>query len=158
MKSISTSTLIAVLILFSSRANSQPSNKNLLQKNQQFTGAQAKEAQYKVIYQLDSDDPKIISKTLRNISNSLKDPRLKGKLKVELIAFSGGTNAYFKDGPNKKALISLINQGVTVAQCANTLAERKIPRSQLFDFIAVVPSGNGELIIRQQQGWAVIKP
>jgi intracellular sulfur oxidation DsrE/DsrF family protein len=28
----------------------------------------------------------------------------------------------------------------------------------LYDFIAIVPSGNGELIIRQADGWSVIKP
>jgi intracellular sulfur oxidation DsrE/DsrF family protein len=45
-----------------------------------------------------------------------------------------------------------------VAQCNNTLRERKISRDQLYDFIAVVPSGNGELIIRQADGWTIIKP
>lgn len=55
-------------------------------------------------------------------------------------------------------LKELIGKGVIVAQCNNTLKERKISREQLFDFIAIVPSGNGELIIRQAEGWSIVKP
>ena len=44
---------------------------------------------YKVVYQLESDDPKLISKTLHNMRNALEAPRLRGKLKIELVAFSG---------------------------------------------------------------------
>ncbi len=51
-----------------------------------------------------------------------------------------------------------MEKGVIVAQCNNTLKERKIGRDQLYGFIAVVPTGNGELIIRQAEGWSVIKP
>ena len=46
-------------------------------------------AHYKVVYQLESDDPKLISKTLHNMRNALEAPRLRGKLEIELVAFSG---------------------------------------------------------------------
>ncbi len=55
-------------------------------------------------------------------------------------------------------LRALVEKGVTVAQCNNTLKERKIDPNQLYDFIAIVPSGVGEIIIRQGEDWAVIKP
>ena len=44
---------------------------------------------YKVVYQLESDDPKLISKTLHNMRNALEAPRLRGKLEMEPVAFSG---------------------------------------------------------------------
>jgi hypothetical protein len=28
----------------------------------------------------------------------------------------------------------------------------------LFPFVAIIPSGNGELIIRQAQGWSLVHP
>lgn len=123
-----------------------------------FTGAIADQQAYQVIYQLDSDDPKTIKMTLRNISNALEDPRLKGKLQVELIAFAGGTTVYRKDQPYEKELRALKDKGVILAQCLNTIRERNIPKSDLFGLIAYVPSGNGELIIRQAQGWAIVHP
>ena len=51
-----------------------------------------------------------------------------------------------------------MEKGVIVAQCSNTLRERKLTRNDIYDFIGVVPSGNGELIIREAQGWAIVKP
>lgn len=129
-----------------------------LRKNREYTGATAKQKQYHAIYQLDKNDPKVIQKAIRNINNALNDPRLKGKLEIELVAFSAGTDAFLKGSEYEEALKALVGRGVIVAQCQNTLEERKIPKEQLYDFIALVPSGNGELIIRQAEGWSVVKP
>jgi intracellular sulfur oxidation DsrE/DsrF family protein len=130
----------------------------LLEKNRAFTGATATHKTYHAIYQLDNGDAKIIGKAIRNINNALNDPRLKGKIQIELIAFSGGTDAYLKGSKYEEDLKALVEKGVIVAQCNNTLVERNISKDQLYDFIGIVPSGNGELIIRQAEGWAVIKP
>ncbi len=129
-----------------------------LEKNRAFTGAKATGKVYHAIYQLDNNDPKVIEKALRNLNNALNDPRLAGKIQIELIAFAGGTDAYMKGGKYENDLKALVEKGVIVAQCNNTLRERKIDREQIYDFIAVVPSGNGELIIRQAEGWSVVKP
>lgn len=127
-------------------------------KNRDFAGAPVKQQQYRVIYQMDNGDPKVIEKVLRNLNNALNDPRLRGKLQAELVAFSGGTDAYMKGSKYEEALKQLVKKGVIIAQCANTLQERKIDRDRIYDFIGLVPSGNGELILRQAEGWAVVKP
>ncbi len=131
---------------------------NALERNSRYSGASATKKQYKAIYQLDQNDPHIIEKTFRNINNALTDSRLAGKLQVELITFSGGSNAYLKNGKYEEDLKKLVEKGVIVAQCNNTLKERNINRDSLYNFIAIVPSGNGELIIREQEGWTIIKP
>lgn len=113
---------------------------------------------YKAVYQLNSEDDKKISATLKNINNALEDPRLAGKLKVELVVHGGGVVAFKKNSPYEQQLLMLQKKGVLLAQCENTLKERNITKSELFDFISYVPSGNGELIIRQDQGWAIIHP
>ncbi|MGV8878939.1 MAG: DsrE family protein [Sphingobacteriaceae bacterium] len=123
-----------------------------------FHGAVANKKLYKVVYQLNSDDDKKISATLKNISNALEDPRLAGKLEVELVVHGGGVEAFKKDSPFKEQLLVLKKKGVLLAQCENTLRERKISKDELLDFISFVPSGNGELIIRQAEGWAIIHP
>lgn len=151
-------TLMMFCFITITTATSAQTSNNMLEKNRAFTGATAKQKQYHAIYQMDTNDPKIIEKTFRNISNSLNDPRLSGKIKIELIAFSGGTDAYMKGSKYEDDLKALVQKGVIVAQCNNTLKERKISRDQLYDFIAIVPTGNGELILRQAEGWAVVKP
>ncbi len=147
--------LAFTFILFSVKAQSDSA---LLIKNKTFKGATASKKSYKAIFQLDSNDPKTITKTIRNINNALNDPRLEGKLQIELIAFSGGTDAYMKQSPYEVDLSKLVRRGVIVTQCNNTLRERKIDPSEIYNFIAIVPSGVGELIVRESDGWAVIKP
>jgi intracellular sulfur oxidation DsrE/DsrF family protein len=144
-------------ILLIATVSAQSTDK-ALERNRSFTGATATRKSCRAIFQLDSNDPKIIGKAIRNINNALADPRLAGKIQVELIAFAGGTEAYFNGSPYEADLKRLIEKGVIVAQCNNTLKERNINRDQLYDFIAIVPSGTGELIIRQAEGWSVIKP
>ncbi len=123
-----------------------------------FTGAEATLKHYNALYVINTDDVKRITGTLRNIKNALEDPRLKGKLNVELIAFSGGVAMYQKDGPFEQTLKDLQAKGVLLAQCENTIRERHIDKDKLFPFISYVPSGNGEIIIRHYQGWAVVHP
>ncbi|WP_228374860.1 DsrE family protein [Chryseobacterium oranimense] len=50
------------------------------------------------------------------------------------------------------------DKGVVMVQCENTLREKKIEKSELFEFVNYTPSGNGEMILRQDEGWAIVKP
>jgi intracellular sulfur oxidation DsrE/DsrF family protein len=147
------STFLA-LTFFIAQAQAQKA----FEQNKRYQGAQATQQVYKAIYQMDQASPEIIKKTIRNINNLLQDPRLKGKVRVELVAFSGGTEAYRKGSEYEDGIKALINQGVIVVQCLNTLQERNIDKSELFDFLGYVPSGNGELLIRANEGWTIIKP
>ncbi|MBV2226412.1 MAG: DsrE family protein [Sphingobacterium mizutaii] len=131
---------------------------NKLIENAKFVGAETHNKHYKAIYQLDSNNPDVVKKAFRNIKNVLNDPRLKDKIEVELITFSGGTEVMLKDSGYEEALKELIDKGVTVAQCTNSLQERKLKKEQLYDFIGYVPSGNGELVIRASEGWVIVKP
>jgi hypothetical protein len=52
-----------------------------------FHGAEATLKEYKALYILNQSDDKKMKAVLRNINNALEDPRLKGKLKVEIESF-----------------------------------------------------------------------
>jgi hypothetical protein len=150
--------VLLIFLAFGCLSLSAQSTNNLMEKNRAFTGAKAVAKHYKAIFQLDSKDPVIIEKTFRNMKNALNDPRLKGKIEIELVTFSGGTEVCLKGSKYEENLKDLVNKGVIVAQCANSLKERKIDRNELYDFIGLVPSGTGELILRQAEGWSVVKP
>ena len=124
-----------------------------------FHGAEATKSKYRAVYQLNTADTSIISHALANIQNALNDPRLKGKLDMELVVYGGANILYRKDHPQyEKQLQDLQKQGVILAMCENTMRMRKIKREELFPFVSYVPTANGELIIRQEDGWAVIRP
>lgn len=124
----------------------------------EFHGTPATLGHYRAAYQLNDGDEKHIKSVLKNISNALNDPRLKGKLEVVLVVHGAGVAVFLKEGNFKDELLALQKQNVVLAQCENTLKERKIPKEDLLPFISYVPSGNGELIILQQQGWAILHP
>ena len=124
-----------------------------------FHGAQPTKERYKAVYQLNTADTNVIRHALANIQNALNDPRLKGKLEVELVVYSGAVAVYKKDKPYfEKEVTSLQKQGVIMAMCENTMRVRKISRDELFPVVSYVPTANGELIIREQEGWAIIRP
>lgn len=134
---------------------------SLAQNNGQanaFHGAEANEKEYKALYILNESDDKKIRAVIKNINNALEDPRLKGKLQVELIAFGDGVALYKKSNRYDTLLTALQSKAVILVQCENTLKERKISKDELWSFVSYVPSGNGEIIIRQYQGWAVVHP
>ncbi|MEO7801946.1 MAG: DsrE family protein [Ginsengibacter sp.] len=145
--------LLGLAFCFNTKTFSQQ-----VDSNAHFNGAVATLNSYKALYVINQSDEKKIKGILRNINNALEDPRLKGKLQVELIAFGDGVEMFRKTNPYDTALLNLQKKGVLLAQCANTLKERKIGKDELWPFISYVPTGNGEIIIRHYHGWAIVHP
>lgn len=123
-----------------------------------YQPAKAVKEHYKALYVISDSDANKIKSIIRNIENAMDDPRLKGKLSVELLAFGAGVEMYKKTNPYGTLLAELKKRGVTMVQCENTMREKHIEKSELFDFVNYTPSGNGEIILREYEGWAVVKP
>jgi intracellular sulfur oxidation DsrE/DsrF family protein len=124
----------------------------------EFHGAEPSRERYRVIFHVDSDAPGLFKKVLNNARNVLDDPRLKGRVEVELIANSRGYRIYQTGNGFEPELKALADRGVILAQCGNTLRELKVDRAALYPFASVVPSAMGELTIRQGDGWAYVHP
>ncbi|TDN38888.1 hypothetical protein E4631_21305 [Hymenobacter sp. UV11] len=135
-----------------------PPNAAFAAKAATYAGAPATKSHYRAVYQLDSNDPKLINQTLHNMKNALEDPRLKGKLELELVVFSGGTVVFKKEQPYEADVLALQQAGVVLAQCANSMKAYKLTKDDMLPYISVVPTGNGELIIRQTEGWVLVHP
>lgn len=143
----------ASFVFFTSNAFCQTTN-----TASTYHGADAKLKSYKALFILDESDPKKMHMILHNIENSLDDPRLKGKLQVELIAFGAGVKLYLKTSHMDTLLLPLVKRGVIFAECENTMKMAKLTPDDLWPFVSYVPSGNGEIIIRESQGWVGIHP
>ena len=48
--------------------------------------------------------------------------------------------------------------GVLFAACAHSLSQLEIARNTLLESVEVVSSGVGELVKKQMEGWAYIRP
>lgn len=127
-------------------------------KEPSFDQLISKKAKYKAIFQLNSGDEKVIESTLKNITNSMNDSKLKNQITVELVVHGNGVILFMKDHPYEKQVLQLKEKGVVLVQCLNTLKNKNISKDQLFPFIYYVESGVAEIIYRQHQGWAYVHP
>ena len=115
----------------------------------------------KVVYHL--NDVNSAHGVLRNIKNHLNAV---GQDNVEIIAVAHSSGAYAlvmgtqdrKGRPFDVAIRSLARRGVTFQLCANTVRNKKIPKTSIDPNAKLVPSGVAQLINLQQQGYLYIKP
>ena len=126
--------------------------------------------QYKVIFHLDEPSKGRADQVLTNITNLLNDLGDE-HVQVELLANGGGVRALTRatsEQPGQegqadadepaKTIQALAKRGVRFVACQNSLNHLNIPREDLLDMVEVVPAGVSELVIKQSQGWAYIRP
>ncbi|MCD2203935.1 DsrE family protein [Halobacterium sp. KA-6] len=58
----------------------------------------------------------------------------------------------------REQIMDLIDRGVTVKQCSNTIEGTDISEDDLIEGVELVSSGVGELTRLQNEGYAYIKP
>ena len=62
------------------------------------------------------------------------------------------------DSPVASRIDETLLAGVKVIACENTMKGQKLERKDMLNGIAYVPAGVVELVEKQQQGWAYIRP
>lgn len=111
---------------------------------------------YRVIFQLNEADDYRINLVLNNITNLLYDLK---EAEIELVAYSQGVVLYLKEeNPHLERVQNLQGKGVHLAVCNNTLRSLNLKPEDLLEGVRVVPSGVGELVRRQKDGWIYIRP
>jgi intracellular sulfur oxidation DsrE/DsrF family protein len=138
------------------------------------TMAEQSQGKQKVVYHVNSDDPKLEKAALRNVQNHINAVGAEN-LDLKVVLHGDGLALLLypeaKEHTKMKAanateemqarVAGLKQQGVQFQICANTLKGRKINAEEdLYDFSTadVVASGVAQLAILQGQGYAYIKP
>ena len=111
---------------------------------------------HKVIFHVDEIDKwKLL---LKNVTN-LVDVIDINKCSIEVLANSEAVKFYDSNfSSDINAMEELNSNGVKFVACNNALIDNKIKKEELIYFIEVVPVGVLELINKQSQGYAYIKP
>jgi len=120
---------------------------------------------HRVVFHVDQNDPKIMNLTLNNVQNVTSYFESIGDtVEIEVVAYGPGLNMYRQDNSpvaDRISVISLELPDVTFAACGNTLRKMEAKAGHEVALISeaeVVPSGVVQLIMRQEQGWAYIRP
>ncbi len=113
---------------------------------------------YRVLFHLDEGGRMRAEMVLRNIGNLLAELD-STNVEVELLANGEGLLALLKT-PNLhgETVDLLAAQGVRFAACGVAAKGFGLTKDALLGPVDLVPSGIGELVRKQAEGWAYIRP
>jgi uncharacterized protein len=119
--------------------------------------AQSLQAKNKVVIQVSDADPKKWALALNNAENVQEDLG-KNNVEIEIVAYGPGIGMLKMDSEISGRVSQAISSGIKVAACENTMTKQKIPRSDIINGAVFVKAGVVELMQKQQQGFAYIRP
>jgi intracellular sulfur oxidation DsrE/DsrF family protein len=119
--------------------------------------AQAAGARNKVVLQVSDADPAKWNLALNNAANLQKDLGI-DDVEVEIVAYGPGIGMLKAGSPVGARVSSALQSNVRVVACQNTMAGQHLQKSDMLPDIGYVPAGVVEIMKKQQQGWAYIRP
>ncbi|MGH8850088.1 MAG: DsrE family protein [Casimicrobiaceae bacterium] len=118
---------------------------------------QAAAQRSRVVIQMSDASPAKWNLALNNARNIQSDVGA-GKVDIEVVAYGPGIGMLKADSVVGNRIEEAGKAGVKVVACENTMRGQKLTPADMLNGIGYVPSGVVELMQRQQQGWAYIRP
>lgn len=114
-------------------------------------------ARDKVIFQVSVDDAKTWNLALNNVRNVQQDLGAKN-VDVEIVAYGPGIGMLKFDSVVANRIDEAVGNGVKVVACENTMRAQKLTKNDMLASTGYVPAGVVELIRKQREGYAYIRP
>jgi intracellular sulfur oxidation DsrE/DsrF family protein len=111
----------------------------------------------KVVIQVSDADPGKWNLALNNARNLQADLGA-ANVDIEIVAYGPGIGMLKIDSTVGGRIDEATAAGVKVVACEITMKGQKLARADMLNGIGYVPAGVVELMSRQQQGWAYIRP
>ena len=111
----------------------------------------------RVVIQVSDSDQGKWNLALNNAKNIQTDLGA-ANVDVEIVTYGPGIDMLKLDSPVGGRIGEASTAGVKVIACENTMRGQKLTRADMLNGISYVPAGVVELMSRQQQGWAYIRP
>jgi uncharacterized protein len=110
----------------------------------------------KVVFHIDEIEKwGLVIANVRNLLNGIDI----AESKIEIVANSKAVLKYVKQKENEESIFEeLSKKGVQMVACNNALNSLKIGKETIYSYVRVVPIGVKEIIEKQQEGYAYIKP
>jgi len=117
-------------------------------------------AEHKIVLQLSENDPKKAGLVISVANNLMKfyDP---DRVAIEIVAFGPGIDLLKPDNPSRKAVESLVAQGVRVDICLNTIDTLERETGKRPEFLSVatpVQVGVAQILYLTENGYTLVKP
>jgi intracellular sulfur oxidation DsrE/DsrF family protein len=119
--------------------------------------AQAPAQKTRLVVQVSDNDAGKWNLALNNVANVQKDLGA-ANVEIEVVAYGPGIGMLKAGSPVGDRVANALKSGVQVVACENTMTAQKLEKKDMLPNIGYVGAGVVELMKRQQQGWAYIRP
>jgi uncharacterized protein len=121
-------------------------------------GAQtASPKRHKLVMQVSDADPAKWTLALNNARNVQQDVGA-GNVDLEIVAYGPGIGMLKHDSVVASRLKEATDSGVKIVACQNTMRNQKLTPADMSPVVGYVPAGVTELMFKQAEGWAYIRP
>ena len=111
----------------------------------------------KVVLQVSDADPAKWNLALNNVKN-FQAALGKDNVDVEIVVYGPGINMLKLDSEVGNRVDDAIKNGTKIVACENTMKGQKLTKDDMLPTISYVPGGVIELMKKQQEGYAYIRP
>ena len=119
--------------------------------------AQAPAAKQRLVLQVSDAEPAKWKLALNNARNVQQDLGAQN-VEIEIVAYGPGIDMLQADSEASPGVIQAMTDGVKVVACENTMRSRKLKREDMQGGISYVGAGVVEIMQKQREGWAYIRP
>ena len=119
--------------------------------------AQQASVRPRVVLQVSDADPAKWNLALNNAKNIQTDLGA-ANVDVEVVAYGPGIGMLKADSVVGNRVDEALGAGVKVVACENTMRAQKLVKDDMLGKIGYVSAGVVEIMQKQQQGWAYIRP
>jgi intracellular sulfur oxidation DsrE/DsrF family protein len=115
-------------------------------------------ALHKLVIQVSDNDAQKWNLALNNARNVQDDLGGPDATELEIVVYGPGIGMLKSDSPVAKRVADALSAGVKVVACENTMKAQKLSTPDMLPNIGYVSAGVVELMKKQQQGYAYIRP
>lgn len=112
----------------------------------------------KVVIQVSDNDAQKWNLALNNARNVQDDLGGPEATAIEIVVYGPGIGMLKSDSPVAKRVADALTSGVKVVACENTMKAQKLSVPDMLPNIGYVSAGVVELMKRQREGYAYIRP
>jgi len=119
--------------------------------------SQAGKPKNKLVLQVSDNDPGKWGLALNNAANVQADLDAEN-VDIEIVVYGPGISMLKSESPLAKRVSAALKSGVKVVACENTMKAQSLTYANMLPDIGYVPAGVVELMQKQHQGYAYIRP
>lgn len=116
-----------------------------------------KSAKHKVVFQVSDPDPKKWNLALNNVNN-VQQALGKNNVTVEVVVYGPGIGMLKMDSEVGNRVDEAVKNGVKIVACETTMKGMHLTKADMLASAGYVPGGVLEIMKREKEGYAYIRP